>query len=622
MENGEFSLVNFYERRARRIIPALFLVLLVTTLLSLLWLPPSHMKDYSESLIAVSLFSSNIFFWQESGYWGTANELKPLLHTWSLAVEEQYYVLFPLFLIFMWRFGKRWILSSFFVVTLVSLLLSQWAAYNQPSANFFLLPTRGWELALGAGIAFYFLYRKEFINSVLSHRAIDELMGWAGLALIAYSVLAFDENTPFPGFFALVPTIGTALVIVFTSSKTTAGKFLGSRLLVGIGLISYSAYLWHQPLFALARHTTPYEPGVTVLFALSITSLVLAFFSWKYVEAPFRNKSIISRKQIFSGTVIGSIIFVIFGMLGYFTNGFEHRFEARLADSISSAKQKPHIKELCENSSPGTEPESHYCLLVGGRKELAVLFGDSHAAALAREFKQAFAQKDIGLLLVRKAGCLPVAGVYRADRPDIEACRQHIQQAYDYIINNQSITHVVLAARWMLGMEGARFDNKEGGIEHGKTPHLDIVEGDTYLYHEKYDHHELISQRIVDSIEDLLHAGKKVILIYPIPEAGWDVPDFLSRYYQNNPYSKPDESTASTSYEVFLKRNQRTIKALDRIEPNPNLVRIYPEKIFCNSRLAGRCITHEDGEIFYRDDNHLSASGARRIARRVIEHVD
>ena len=194
-EKGIFSLVNFYERRARRIIPALFLVMLVSTIFSWFWLSPSHMKDFSESLVAVSVFSSNILFWKETGYWGVENELKPLLHTWSLAVEEQYYVLFPLFLMLMWRFRKRWILSSFFIVALGSLSLSHWAAFNQPTANFFLLLTRGWELAIGAGIAFYFLYRKPVMRSLLSHKAVDELLSWSGLALIAYAVFVFDENT-------------------------------------------------------------------------------------------------------------------------------------------------------------------------------------------------------------------------------------------------------------------------------------------------------------------------------------------------------------------------------------------------------------------------------------------
>ncbi|CAA0122136.1 O-acetyltransferase OatA [Halioglobus japonicus] len=616
MEEGKFSIINFYDRRARRIVPALFLVLLASTLLSLVWLPPSHMKDYSESLVAVSLFSSNILFWQETGYWGIENELKPLLHTWSLAVEEQYYILFPLFLILMWRFGKRWILVSFFSITLASLLLSQWASSRDPSANFFLLPTRGWELAIGAGIAFYFLYRKAFIDSLLSHKVVDEVMGWAGLSLIAYSVLTFDENTPFPGFFALIPTVGTALVILFASQQTTAGKLLGSRALVGVGLISYSAYLWHQPLFAFARHATPYEPSATTLSALAILSLVLAFFSWKYVEAPFRNRNAFSRRQIFTGTAVGSIAFIAFGLLGYFTNGFEGRFEKEFVNSINSAKQVIRVRDLCQNSEAGTK--NRYCLLVEGEKDSAVLFGDSHASALAQSLTQAFSQSDMGLLLITKTGCPPVTGIYRADTPNHKACYQHNKQAYDYILNDKSITHVILAARWTLGMEGTRFDNLEGGKERGRKPHLDIVEGGRYLHHEKYDHRELITQRYVDSVEALLDAGKKVVLVYPIPEAGWNVPDFLTRYYQSNPYSSPDTSIASTSYDVFLKRNQRTIDALDKIAPNKNLVRVYPGEIFCDSALAGRCITHENGKIFYRDDDHLSYSGAQQIVQKIM----
>lgn len=170
MEQGTFSLINFYERRARRILPALFLVILVSLPFAWLWLIPSDMRDFSQSLVAVSTFSSNILFWRESGYWDAASEMKPLLHTWSLAVEEQYYVLFPLFLMLVWRFRKRWILASFMLVAGISLATAQWGAYHQPSATFYLLLTRGWEPAIGAGIAFYFLYRKQAIQTLLSHK--------------------------------------------------------------------------------------------------------------------------------------------------------------------------------------------------------------------------------------------------------------------------------------------------------------------------------------------------------------------------------------------------------------------------------------------------------------------
>ena len=143
-EQGTFSLVNFYERRFRRILPALFMVMLVSLIFSLLWLMPSYMEDFSQSLMAASTFSSNILFWRESGYWEISNELKPLLHTWSLAVEEQYYVLYPLLLMLIWHFRKDWIIGSFIVIAAISLATAQWGAYNKPIPTFYLLPTRGW----------------------------------------------------------------------------------------------------------------------------------------------------------------------------------------------------------------------------------------------------------------------------------------------------------------------------------------------------------------------------------------------------------------------------------------------------------------------------------------------
>ena len=253
------------------------------------------MKDFSQSLIAVSSFSSNILFWRESGYWGAANELKPLLHTWSLAVEEQYYILFPLFLMLMWRFRKRWILSSFIVIAIISLFISEWGAYNKPTANFFLLPTRGWELATGACIAFYFLYRKQTIRTLLSHRSVDEVLGLIGFLMIGYAVFVFDETTPFPSFYALIPTVGAGLIILFSSTQTLVGRLLSTKLLVGIGLISYSAYLWHQPLLAFTRHASFTKPSELILTTMTLLTFPLAYLSWRFVEKPFRKKGIFSK---------------------------------------------------------------------------------------------------------------------------------------------------------------------------------------------------------------------------------------------------------------------------------------------------------------------------------------
>jgi hypothetical protein len=173
-------------------------------------------------------------------------------------------------------------------------------------------------------------------------------------------------------------------------------------------------------------------------------------------------------------------------------------------------------------------------------------------------------------------------------------------------------------------MEGVRFDNREGGVEHGQKPQLDIVENGKYLFHEDYSHRELIAKAYINSIQYLLERGKKVILIYPVPEAGWNVPDYMSRFYWLNPDSVFDESTASTSHEVFRERNKRTINAFDalgKLELNKNLYRIFPEKIFCDSTLPERCVTHMDGTILYRDDDHLSDAGAKLLIKQVLKKL-
>lgn len=307
----KFSLAGFYERRARRILPMLFLVMLVCIPFAWLWMLPSDTEDFSQSLVAVSIFSSNILFWEESGYFDATAELKPLLHTWSLAVEEQYYVIFPFFLMLSWRFGKQWILTCLAIVFAMSLVVAEWGSHTKPTAAFYLLPTRAWELLTGAFAAFYLLKTR----CTTFKKSLSEPGGWAGIALILYAVFAYDPSTPFPGFHAIIPTVGALLVILFATHLTTAGKFIGNKIFVGIGLISYSAYLWHQPLFAFARHRSPIEPGHDIFVVLSIVNFILAYLSWRYIERPFRVDTNISTAQIFSLAFLTSLAFISIGVL-------------------------------------------------------------------------------------------------------------------------------------------------------------------------------------------------------------------------------------------------------------------------------------------------------------------
>ena len=320
-KTGQFSFISFYERRARRILPVLFLVMLVTTGLACVWMMPDELKNYGQSLLATTLVSNNILLSITSGYWDLASEFKPLLHTWSLGVEEQYYLIFPFLFILLWNKFRDKILLVLIAMFAASLALSQSAITSAPSLTFFLLPTRAWELALGAITAVYMT--KAPYSTDPSHK--KQILSGFGLMLIAASVVVFTEQTPTPGLYALIPTIGSVLVILFAVKGTVVNKLLASRWLVGVGLISYSLYLWHQPLFAFARIYSQTPPPAWVYTSLLILTFVLSFLSWKLVERPARQKSLVGAPVFWSLVVGISITYVGFGLYLNKTYGMASR---------------------------------------------------------------------------------------------------------------------------------------------------------------------------------------------------------------------------------------------------------------------------------------------------------
>ncbi len=309
LESGTFSIVTFYERRVRRILPALYVVLAACIPVAWICLFPDQIKDFAQSVVAVSLFSANFLFYVEADYFDQPTELKPLLHTWSLGVEEQFYLLFPGLLILLFRRGPAGTALVLSAGGLCSLAFSEWAWRNWEMGNFYLPFSRMWELLIGAVVGVY-LGRKTFPASM---RQIGSAMG---IALIATAVLWFDRQTPFPSLYALVPTTGAALVILCADKATLIGRILSTRPFVAIGLISYSAYLWHQPIFAFVRISSVHEPSAGVFLLLAAVSLILAFFTWRYVEQPFRNRQYLNRQQIFQIAVATSFLVVGSGVAG------------------------------------------------------------------------------------------------------------------------------------------------------------------------------------------------------------------------------------------------------------------------------------------------------------------
>ncbi len=327
MGEDRFSLSTFYERRARRILPALFFVMAISIPFAIFWLAPSDLKDYGQSIVSTATFSSNFLFWLESGYFGTAIEFKPLIHTWSLAVEEQYYILFPIFLLFTWHLGLRKLITLLLIIFFISLFLahivSVYGVFNRViTGSFYLIPTRAWELLIGVFIAIYLKYYKTKIPI-----SINQTLSILGFFMIIFSISFFDKNTPFPSLYTLIPTLGTGLLIISAVPKTIMHKILSIKQLVFIGLISYSAYLWHQPIFAFARHKISNEIPDSVFLFFTILSLILAYISWRWVERPFRDKNKVDRRGVLNFSVIGILVFIVIGSVLSISDGFIKKYE-------------------------------------------------------------------------------------------------------------------------------------------------------------------------------------------------------------------------------------------------------------------------------------------------------
>jgi len=599
-----FSLANFYERRARRILPALFFVMLVSLPFAWFYLMPKDIEAFAKSLVAVSTFTSNFLFWSEAGYFDTAAELKPLLHTWSLAVEEQYYILFPLFLMLFWRFGTRFLLVACAVLGVASLAAAHVGAYTLPAGNYYLLPTRGWELLLGVFAAFYLAGRGA---SGFSPR-VNQALSLVGAALILVAIFAFDSETPFPSLYALVPTVGALLIILAAREGTIVWRVLSNRLLVGIGLISYSAYLWHFPLFVFARHRSLDAPEPWVMAVLCVVTLPLAYLSWRFIENPFRDKSKTSRVQIVGFGAAAAAGFIALGLFGATSGGFPGRGDnplltADLNTALTFALTD-EAGEVCYDR------KRDFCVF---RKEGSTawvqILGDSHAATLAPDLV-ARLRPHANVASLTNSQCWPMIGFKKHSRfgfPDRDCTPEIQQQRLDAVLAREnSIT--VIAGRLPVYLTGHSFDNQDGGQEE-----------DNFLLTRPLTD-KTLEEGVRDYIERLLAAGHRVLLVYPIPEVGFDVPRQIFRLTMLGDW-QAGETVLTTRSDVYRARNADAFALLDTID-HPGVARVYPHKLFCDNQIAGKCVVNDSGQVFYHDDDHPSSAGVALINAPIAEMIE
>ena len=576
-----------------RILPALSFVLLSTTLAAYILLPVHSLKTYSQSLVSVVTFSSNLYFYLTSGYFAAASHEKPLLHTWSLAVEEQYYLFFPLMIVLVWSRGQKWLISSIALLASLSLLLAHaMSSLRSVDANFYLIFSRAWELLLGSLLAF---------RGFQVGRWQKEVLGILGFLMITSSVAFFDSYTPFPSLLTLIPVLGSSLIIAFVDSASLVGRLLSNTLLVFIGLLSYSLYLWHQPVFALLRLKSIGEPSNNMFLGATLVIFALAAFSWHYVERPFRDKSRFSRKSIFQYSLASIAVFLLIGLAGHSFRGFSGRFNLMVdADSTQHSPKRDECHTGGENYS-GADDACRYF----GKNVTWAVFGDSHTVELGYSLAKRLERYDLGLLHLSFSACSPSL----LNEATQSGCTRWLNESLAYLEERKDIENVLLGFRhsFYLYREAPASSRTASAID--PKEHLPESPGDSVSVEVggKYwqSLHAIISR--------LLGAGKNVHVLYPIPELPVHINVAITPFSVFESHTSIDLERAISAKDYF-DRNAFLIDRLDSLPYGDNLFPLRPFQILGDGDYSPAA---KERQALYFDSHHLSVFGSGLIVETI-----
>ena len=556
------------------------------------------------SIAAIAFISNVAFWWSANDYFAQSVALQPLLHTWSLSVEEQFYLFFPILLWFLARFSRSTLLVVIAGLCAVSFVASIWATSYAPVANFYLIFFRIWELGFGSLLALG-------QASLTRNHTAREIGSAAGAVMIIASIILIHEGTPFPGLAALPACLGSTLLIWAGSAREDErlplfNRILALKPLVWIGLISYSLYLWHWPILVAARI---YYNSIAIPLAAAMAciglSVVLAWLSWRFVEQPFRGgkgRPELSRKQIFtwsaaSMAVLGAVSFAMI-----FTKGLPARLGGEVASNyIADSTRSPREKE-CINRSPEEEP----CRIGEPARDKVdyVLWGDSHAGSLIPGMERFVRERGLTAVTFTRAACAPLPGLVRLDQEGNHDCDGHNRAVLGRILEDYPDAAVVMAGRWALLAEGERYSGEEGS--HPVISRVDRLE----VSRDSYP--ELVGEGLENALDPLLAAGHRVVLVSGVPEMGFDVPGAIARNEWLG-WQLPTVSSAD-----FRARQERANAVLEQVAQSRSIALVDPAKYLCTDS----CAYVREGRALYHDDDHLSTYGASWILPLLLEETE
>lgn len=614
IKQKKFSLINFYKRRARRILPALYFIVLFSIPFAIFIMNKEQLHFYSEQIISVLIFVSNFFFWNNTGYFNHNSDLQPLLHTWSLSVEEQFYIIFPIIILFLSKYFKNRIVFFIILISLISLAASQIGGnfkiqnissqfpflslpfdvfWQAGAANFYLPFGRIWELMLGSLIAI--LIKKKISKKTY----VENIFSLTGFGMIVLSIIFFSESLLYPSLFTLLPCIGTGLIIVYANDKTYLYKFLTLKPIVFLGLVSYSLYLWHQPILALNRIQFGYNLNFFHTLVLLIISFFLSIFTWKFIEQPFRKKAIINDRKFLKILFLSFTIISVISCFIYFDKIKSKRFEIpnKIQSSIQMADNKGclDIEEAHLNSQ-----KEWYCEL--GKKNENISFaiiGDSHALAMKPGFD--IAAKEIGQkgIMTGFSGCPGLIGI-QSIRNDIQKrnCKKLSEKFYEFV-KEKKIKKLFLISRWTYYTDGEY---------HGRN--FQHITNKNNLFQSKKNSRYSFQYGLENTIKKFEEMNVEVNFVNQVP-----LQHFSAKLLYENSYDKSKNKVdisklrknsinkdKSLEFQSFVRKELNSLKSKGY---NFNIIDLH--NFFCDDR---KCLVGNGDFSYYSDENHLSIKGS------------